>query len=78
MGVFSTLFCATDLDFGTKNNGKMKKSTLETLIFSSYGGTLLNFGKRYEDDIWVIFDQWQKLHLGLDVLSNQKILKGIY
>ena len=41
-------------------------------------GTLLNFGKRYEDDLRVIFDQWQKLHLGLDVLSNQKILKGIY
>ena len=44
---------------------------------SSYGGSLLNFGKRYEDDIWVIFDQWQKLHLGLDALSNQKIFKGI-
>ena len=27
---------------------------------------------------WVIFDQWQKLHLGLDALSNQKILNGIY
>ena len=27
------------------------------LIFSSYRGSLLNFGKRYEDDIWVIFDQ---------------------
>jgi hypothetical protein len=40
-------------------------------------GTLLNFGKRYEDDLGVIFDQWQKLHLGLDALSNQKILKGI-
>ena len=40
-------------------------------------GTLLNFGKRYEDDLRVIFDQWQKLHLGLDALSNQKILKGI-
>ena len=40
--------------------------------------SLLNFGKRYEDDIWAIFDQWQKLHLGLDALSNQKILKGIY
>ena len=39
--------------------------------------TLLNFGKRYEDDLRVIFDQWQKLHLGLDALSNQKILKGI-
>ena len=25
----------------------------------------------------VIFDQWPKLHLGLDALSNQKILKSI-
>ena len=41
-------------------------------------GTLLNFGKRYEDDLRVIFDQWQQLHLGLDALSNQKILKDIY
>ena len=40
-------------------------------------GTLLNFVKRYDDDLRVIFDQWQKLHLGLDALSNQKILKGI-
>ena len=40
-------------------------------------GNLLNFGKRYEDDLRVIFDQWPKLHLGLDVLSNQKILKGV-
>ena len=40
-------------------------------------GTLLNFGKRYEDDLRVIDDQWQKLHLCLDALSNQKILEGI-
>ena len=40
-------------------------------------GTLLNFGKRYEDDLRVIFDQWPKLHLGLDAISNQKILKGV-
>ena len=40
--------------------------------------TLLNFDKRYEDDLRVVFDQWQKLHLGLDALNNQKILKGIY
>ena len=39
-------------------------------------GTVLNFGKRYEDDLMVIFDQWTKL--SLDALSNQKILKGIY
>ena len=41
-------------------------------------GTLLNFGKRYDDNLKVIFDQLLKLHLGLDALSNQKILKGIY
>ena len=41
-------------------------------------GTLLNFGKKYKHDLRVIFDQWQKLYLGLDALSNQKILKGIY
>jgi hypothetical protein len=41
-------------------------------------GTLLNFDMRYEGDLRVIFDQWQKLHLGLDSLSNQKILKCIY
>ena len=39
--------------------------------------TLLNFGKRYNDNLRVIFDQWLKLHLGLDALSDQKILKGI-
>ena len=49
---------------------------LISLISTMVNGTLLNFGKRYEDN-WVIFDQWSKLHLGLDALSNQKILKGI-
>ena len=47
------------------------------LISTMVNGTLLNFGKRYEDDLRVIFDQWPNLHLGLDALSNQKILKGI-
>ena len=47
-------------------------------ISTMVNGTLLNFGKRYDDELRVIFDQWQKLHLGLDALSNQKILKGIY
>ena len=41
-------------------------------------GTQLNFGKRYEDDLRDRFDQWSKLHLGLDALSNQKISQGIY
>ena len=47
-------------------------------ISTMVNGTLLNFGKRYEDNLRVIFDQWPKLHLGLDALSNQKTLNGIY
>ena len=39
-------------------------------------GTQIKFGKRYEDDLRFIFDQWPKLHFGLDALS--KILNGIY
>ena len=46
-------------------------------ISTMVNGTLLNVGKRYEDDLRVNFDQWPKLHLGLDVLSNQKILNGV-
>ena len=48
------------------------------LISTIVNGTLLNFGKRYKDNLRVIFDQWPKLHLGLDALSNQKILNGTY
>ena len=51
---------------------------LTPFISTIVNGTLLNFVKRYEDKIRVIFDQWPKLHLGLDALSKQKILKGIY
>ena len=47
-------------------------------ISTMVNGTLLNFGKRYEDNLRVIFDQWPKLHLGLDALSIKKILKGVY
>ena len=47
-------------------------------ISTTVNGTLLNFGKRYFDNLRLIFDQWPKLHLGLDALSNQKILNGIY
>ena len=39
------------------------------MISTMVNGTLLNFGKRYENDLRVIFDQWSKLHLGLDALS---------
>ena len=49
-----------------------------SLISTMVNGTLLNFGKRYEDDFRVIFEQWPKLHMVLDALSNQKLLKGVY
>ena len=47
------------------------------LISTMVNGTLLNFGKRYEDDLRVIFDLWPKMHLGLDALSNQTFLNGV-
>ena len=46
-------------------------------ISSMVNGTLLNLGKRYKDNLRVMFDQWPKLHVVLNALSNQKILKGI-
>ena len=46
-------------------------------ISTMVNGTLLNFSKIYEDNLRIIFDQRPKLHLGLDALINQKILKGI-
>ena len=49
----------------------------DSLISTMVNGTVLNFGKRYEDNLKVLFYQWEKLNLGLDALSNQKILKGI-
>ena len=50
---------------------------LSSLISTMVNGTLLNFGRIYKDDLRVIFDQWPKLSLGLDALSNQKILNGV-
>ena len=44
----------------------------DSLISTVVNGSLLNFGKRYKDDLRVIFDQWPKLHFGLDALNNQK------
>ena len=37
-----------------------------------------SFGKKYENDLRVIFDQWPKSSLGLDVRSEIPILKVIY
>ena len=37
--------------------------------------TMLNSGKRYKDDLEIIFDQWPKLYLGFDVEPEIWILK---
>ena len=57
---------------------KFSRVSFTIVLIPLVNGTLLNVGKRYEDDLRVIFHQWPKLHLGLDAISNQKILKGIY
>ena len=41
-------------------------------ISTMVNGTLLNFGKRYENDLRVIFDQWSKLCIGLDVEQRSR------
>ena len=47
-GCFFHSFGDTELNFGTKNNGSMKLSTLKTLIFSRYWGSpLVQFSKFY-------------------------------
>ena len=61
-----------------ESNVPVCHSTDDSLISTMVNGTLLNFGKRYEDDFSVIFDHWPKLHLDLEAVSNQKILKGVY
>ena len=46
-------------------------------LLQKFSSAIGNFGKIYEDDLRVIFDQWPKLHLGLDALNNKKILKKV-
>ena len=45
--------CATDLNFGTKNNGRIKYSTLKTLIFASYWGSPLVQFSKFKSFLWV-------------------------
>ena len=42
-------------------------------IITMVNGTLLNFGKRYKDNLRVIFHQWPKLCLELDVEADIQI-----
>ena len=81
-----SMFFATDQKMTLKSSSyllpKFSRVTLTIvllilLISTIVNVTLLNFGRRYEDKLRVIFDQWPNLHLGLDALSNQKILNGI-
>ena len=52
-GCFFHSFCATDLNFDTKNNGGMKYSTIKTVIFAScWGSPLVQFSK-FKNFLWV-------------------------
>ena len=51
-----------------KSKGKISQNFV---TFSEY----MNF--TFQDNLRVIFDQWPKLPLGLDALSNQRISHGV-
>ena len=71
--------CATKLNF-------FNDFFLETSIFKAFKALFTKIvpifcrliGKKYENDLRVIFDQWSKLTLGLDVRPEIPILKVIY
>ena len=46
-------FCATDLNFCIKNIGRIKWSTLQTLIFASYSGSPLVQFSKFNNFLWV-------------------------
>ena len=52
-GCFFHSLCPTDLNFGTKNNGGMKYSTLKTVIFASYCGSPLVQFSKFKKFLWV-------------------------
>ena len=52
-GRFFHSFCATDLNFGIKNDRRMKYSTLKTLIFASYWGSPLVKFSKFKNFLWV-------------------------
>ena len=54
------------------------RDNLKVAYLEKNCSALLNFGKKYEDNLRVIFDQCPNLHLDLDALSNQIFLNGIY
>ena len=60
-GCFFHSFCATDLNYGTKNNGRMAYSTLKTLIFASnWGSSLVQFSK-LKNFLWVCWFLYRNL-----------------
>ena len=52
-GCFFHSFCDTDFNFGTKNKGRIKQSTLKTLIFASYWGSPLDQFSKFNYLIWL-------------------------
>ena len=62
------------LEFSTVPFTKVLITGISTMV----NGTVLNSGKRYKDDLMVIFDKWPKLYLGFDAEPKIQTLKVIY
>ena len=73
--MLSTMYIQTSIRIWIRVGARINKSNCLFLFFlSNYCAKLW---KELQRRLWIIFDQWPKLHLGLDALSNQKILKGM-
>ena len=76
--------CATKLNFFSEKKSFWKLQLLQHLkhfllkLCPFFVSWFWSFGKKYENDLRVIFDQWPKLSLGLDVRPEIPILKVIY
>ena len=66
--------CFWLLTFFENFNSQAFKAFL-TKIVSIFCQLILEFFKRYECDLRIIFDQWPKLHLGLGVRPEIPTLK---
>ena len=53
------------------------KLGVELGLIKLFESLYLGFGKRYENELMVIFDRWSKLYIGFDVQREIQIFKGI-
>ena len=70
-GCFFHSFCATDFNFGNKNYGRLKYSTLQSLIFASYWGSPVVQFSKFNKFLWVCW--FLGKHLADFVYSDLKL-----